>query len=64
MPAFDPASLDDATQYVVTLSAPIEVAGQRIYPGWDVTLRGDLIKREDIALHVAAATPVTAPESY
>ena len=60
--AIDTASIDDATQYVVTLTAPIDIAGQRIYPGWDITLRGDVIKREDVAPHVASATPFEAPQ--
>lgn len=59
----DTSGIDDSTQYVVELSAPIEVVqSQRIYPGWDITLRGDVIKREDIAPHVVSATPVTQPQ--
>ena len=59
----DTSEIDDSTQYVVELSAPIEVVqSQRIYPGWDITLRGDVIKREGIAPYVVSATPVTQPQ--
>lgn len=59
----DLKKIKDDVQYNVTLTAAIEpVEGTKIYPGWDVVLRGDVIKREDIAPHVADATPVTLPK--
>ena len=50
------ADLDDERQYRVTLFARLEDFGQVFYPGQDLVLRGDVVKRH--ADVVETAKPV------
>jgi|GEM_PF-3084813 len=38
-----PDSIDPGAQYVVHLTAPVDVLGQRLYPGRKYRLRGDVL---------------------
>lgn len=55
-PTYDPAR-----QYRVELAERTEVLGQTIYPGQDLTLRGDVLASLDPA-KIASATPVATGE--
>ena len=51
-PTYDPAR-----QYRVELAERTEVLGQTLYPGQDLTLRGDVLASLEPA-KIASATPV------
>lgn len=55
------SAYDPATQYRVQLAARAEVLGQTVYPGQDLTVRGDVLAGVDPAA-VASATPVDAAD--
>lgn len=44
MTTIKPTEIEDSKQYQVTLSQPIELWGQRIYPSDQLTMKGDLLK--------------------
>lgn len=44
MTTIKPTEIEDSKQYQVTLSQPIELWGQRIYPFDQLTMKGDLLK--------------------
>lgn len=48
---------DPARQYRVELAERTEVLGQTLYPGQDLTLRGDVLASLEPA-KIASATPV------
>ncbi|MDR6152188.1 hypothetical protein QF021_000277 [Acidovorax delafieldii] len=53
----------DATkQYRVELTERTEVLGQTLYPGQDLTLRGDVLEGIEPA-KIASATPVATGEA-
>ena len=52
---------DPARQYRVELAERTEVLGQTLYPGQDLTLRGDVLASLDPA-KIASATPVETGE--
>ncbi len=53
---------DSALQYRVELAERTEVLGQTLYPGQDLTLRGDVLASLEPA-HIASATPVAISEA-
>ena len=57
-----PAPYDHALQYKVELAERTEVLGQTLYPGQDLTLRGDVLEGIEPA-KIARATPVTSTQS-
>ena len=52
---------DPDRQYHVELAERTEVLGQTLYPGQDLTLRGDVLASLDPA-KIASATPVETGE--
>ncbi|HWO57702.1 MAG TPA: hypothetical protein VNN55_09070 [bacterium] len=55
-PGFDLTAIEDEGQFRVELKEKIVVGDLALYPGWDVILRGDLVKR--FAESIAHAEPV------
>lgn len=49
---------DDAAQYRVELAAKVELYGQAIYPGHDLTVRGDVLNTQVEAAKIKSATLV------
>lgn len=52
----DTKKINEAKQYRVELSEKVEVLGQTLYPGHQLTLRGDILKT--VADKVKHAEPV------
>jgi hypothetical protein len=42
-PAIDAGAIDPGAQYVVHLTETVEVLGERLYPGREYRLRGDVL---------------------
>lgn len=53
---------DPARQYRVELAERTEVLGQTLYPGQDLTLRGDVLASLETG-KIASATPVATGEA-
>ncbi|MBS1164145.1 MAG: hypothetical protein H6R00_170 [Proteobacteria bacterium] len=57
--SIDAATIDPDTSYRITLARPATVAGIKLRPRGDITLRGDLLKTlitetPDVVLSIAA----------
>ncbi|AAU91013.1 MULTISPECIES: hypothetical protein [Methylococcus] len=51
--AIDPTLIDDDGQYRVVLAERIVVDGVVLYPGWDIILKGDVVKSNREAIEHA-----------
>ncbi|MGI2326171.1 MULTISPECIES: hypothetical protein [unclassified Methylococcus] len=51
--AIDPDRIDDDGQYRVVLRDRIVVDGVTLYPGWDIVLKGDVVKSNREAIEHA-----------
>ena len=57
----DVKKIDPLAQYRVELKEKVELFGQTVYPGHELTLRGDVLK--SVADKVASATRLESPEA-
>ena len=57
----DAKKIDSTAQYRVELKEKVELFGQTVYPGHELTLRGDVLK--SVADKVVSASRLESPEA-